>query len=149
MSADFADGDKFGICIYDYEVCWYVNVASTSTPELNFYWSDNSTTTIDETYPATTDLGRDIYDLEDFSYGFYSWFSGFYDEDNYAETYFYENLFYFQPADSDDKYEIDDELELWLVSSIDTTNVQSLVTLASASSLAVAVSAAALFATLS
>ena len=148
-TVNFADSAKFGVCFADDTLCWFMAMVNTATPQLSFYWSLNETTEFSESYPAVTDLTTgDFAAATDFTYGFNHWFNKYYIEDDYQNEMIDQTFFKWQATESDDKFELTDEYELWTVSSIDETNVQSLVVLGGASAITAAAATAALVASL-
>ena len=54
----------------------------------------------------------------------------------------YDTIFYFQAVDNADKYELFDELDIWISSHWDATNINSIISLQGATSVLAATSAA-------
>ena len=77
-------------------------------------------------------------------YGFGFWYT--YTKSGWADTEFYQDIWWFQAYADEDKFEVTDELELWISSAADSTNVYSSVVLNEATTLLTA-SAVALAAT--
>jgi len=146
--------DSFGVAIYDADIAVVVY----------YYYDEYTDVTTGYTYysiyilPGVVELSaspdEDVPDYADVDYGYMisnsyfgyyglgGWFAEEIDTDP-VEL----NLFKLQVVDDEDNYEVTDELDLWVFSSADATNVNSVVVLQEATTL-IAASTVALMAAL-